>query len=1084
MKMLHMIKTSISVLGLSIALVSALAAQNRATGEIRGVITDPSGSPVTGVMVELVNTSTQVTKQVPSNDAGIYVLPFLPPGTYTLAFEGRGFKKFVRSGIALGAGEVVRADAKMEIGEVTETVKVTDSAPPLATETSDRKVLSLKSEVVTELPLVGRAALSFQALAPGANYGPFRAFGGAPLASFTGFNGQRTFMTNMSLDGGLGTSSQGWSNNHEPPLEAIGEVTLITSNFSAEFGNGLSVYSLTTKSGTNQWHGSLFEFVQNDVFSARNFFAKKKPPLRINQFGGTVGGPILRDKAFFFFSYQGLRQVSPSTLFMTVPSPQMLQGDFSAPGLPVIYDPDTNPRQPFTGNIIPKNRLDPVSSAIAKFWPQPNLPGLGNNFTKNGGSRNSSNIYNVKVDYNLSSAHRIAVSYRDGSRAIVFPNNFPSGICPAGQSCDSLELSNPQTTVAHTWTLSPTKLNEFRFSFLRDTAPWAPGTLGKGFPAQLGLKNPGSDTFPNISIGGAISTGFTQGSGGGSFSARYNDWAASNVFTWVKGNHILKLGGEFDRHQTNVAQPWYQAGSFSFSGIFTRNPSISGSGLGLADFLLGLPETYSLFIGPNHGQRSWSAQSFVQDDVKVTPNLTLNLGLRHEIRSGWSEAHNRLSNFDPNLINPATNTPGAIWFAGQQGRTALMDTKYLLFSPVVGFAWSPGGGKFAIRAGYGLQYVPWNAGIFSNQGPAGFATQNFRTASDLFTPIFRMADGPPPVPLPDPSRRTPDIVNGQAINYWPVNPPVGYSQQWQLSIQRQLRGDILLDVAYVGTKGTNLAFPRDINQVPENLLGPGNAQPRRPFPQYQAINARLFDAISNYHSLQVSVNKRMSAGLFFLASYTLSKTLDNNSFTANWGFGGDWQISAKPRSSYSLSLMDVPQRVSGALVYQIPSGWGKRYLNRGGLVDAVLGGWQVSGIFIAESGVPFSVTTAGPNLSGSLAGAWFPNRLANGALSNPTISRWFDASAFAPAAPFTFGNSGRNILRGPGFWNLDFGLAKSFRLKPLGEKAFFQIRMDAFDIFNHPNFGLPVAAIGSPNVGQIFSSTTTRNIQLGGRIVF
>jgi len=481
----------------------------------------------------------------------------------------------------------------------------------------------------------------------------------------------------------------------------------------------------------------------------------------------------------------------------------------------------------------------------------------------------------------------------------------------------------------------------------------------------------------------------------------------------------------------------------------------------------------------------WNLQFFAQDDYKVTPKLTLNVGLRYEIQTGWTEVHNRLSNFDPTIINPATGTPGGLWFAGQNGHNALENTIPDVLSPRLGFAWAPRPG-WSVRGAYGIFNTMWGGNTYYTSDAAGYAIQGFGTSSDSIHPIFSLAQGPP-VPLyPSAAARTPDILNGQQVSYVPYNTPISYVQQWHLGVQHELAGGVLIDAAYVGTRGVHLGFGRDIDQVPTALLGPGDAQERRPYPQYAGIIASLFDGYSAYHSFQLSAKKPLAVGLTFTVNYTYSKSMDTGTGS---GYGGlqnidIWQNAYDPRANYALSKTDLPQLLNGAIVYELPVGAGKTFLNRGGIANAVFGGWQVSTMFQLHSGLPFTPVMGTANLSGSLAGTWFPNRLGNGTLANPSINEWFDPTAFAQPAPYTFGNSGRDILRGPGWSNVNFSLAKNFRIRWIGEAGRLQIRSEAYDLLNHPNFGMPNPNIGTPGVGVISSALTNRIIQLGAKLSF
>lgn len=1085
----------ISKMGGSILLASFLTflgtqafGQNRSAGEIRGTVTDSSGAVVPGAVVTVTNTATGVTHRTTTGGAGFYDAPSLLPGEYRIVFSKEGFKEYVRSGIVLHV-ETITVNAAMQLGSLSQSVTVQGAAPLVQTDTSDVKE-RVTDQAITEMPNVNREWFYLTGLLPGGNPGTQGQEIGGPSTGGgnVGLNGAPSYESNWLVDGGADTMPAGQNPDIlVVPIEDIAEVDMITSNASAEFGNGLSVFNVITKSGTNQWHGSVFEFVQNDKLNARNFFAQTRTPLRWNEFGGTFGGPIKRDKAFFFFSYQRNPTDTWSPTFYTYPTQAMRGGDFSAPGLPTVYDPSTLTlingnwvRTAFLGNQVPLNRIDPVAAKIQNYFPVPNLPGVFNNYYYVARSPLRTTYYNGKGDYNISSSNRLT-----GSLMIVSQGGVQGSLAPdCPIDCTNVSTLESQSEITDVWTISPTIVNEFRSSEARERDFFSAAGDENGFPAQIGLKNPAVNAFPTITIEGAVPTSLATSQIGGSINA-YTTYVQADSLTFVKGKHILKFGGEFDKWQQNTNWQVLSPGNFDFSGIFSRNPSDpSSSGLDYADFLVGLPDTWSVDRVPLAGGRVWNLQLFAQDSYKVTPKLTLNGGLRYQIQTGWTEAHNRLSSFDPTLTNPATGTPGAIWFAGQNGRHALQQTIPDVLSPRFGFAWTPKS-TWSVRGAYGIFPTMWGGGTYYVSA-GGWSIQGFETSTDLIHPIFSLAQGPPLPVYPSAATRTPDSLNGQQVSYFPYDTPAAYVQEWNFDIQHEFAGGVLLDGAYVGTRGVHLGFGRDINQVPPDLLGPGDAQQRRPYPQFAGISASLFDGISAYNSFQFSAKKRFSRGLTFGASYTLSKAMDTG--TAS-GWGGlqnvdVWQNAYDPHANYGLTKTDIPQLLNGYTVYELPFGAGKALLNHGGIANGVLGGWQLSAMWQLHSGLPFTPVMGTADLSGSLAGTWLPNRLGQGTLANPSINGWFNPTAFAQPAPYTFGNSGRDILRGPAWENLNFALAKNFKIRWLGEAGRLQVRAEAYDALNNPNFGMPDPNIGTSGVGVISSANTNRLIQLGAKLSF
>lgn len=773
----------------------------------------------------------------------------------------------------------------------------------------------------------------------------------------------------------------------------------------------------------------------------------------------------------------------------------MKAGDFSAPGLPTVYDPASLvqingvwTRSAFPGNRIPQNRIDPVAANIQKYLPTPNLPGLANNLYFPAANPNTGQTYNVRIDYNVSASNRLS-----GTTMLSPGSSFGSSpTCPlalgATSGCNNSTGTLSQAQITDTWTFSPTLVNEARISFLRQYGVWSSPDQGKGYAQKIGLNNLQADSFPNITIDGAVPTGI----GGGLHALlAFTSYVTSDTVTWIKGKHILKFGGEYNKWQDNQAWADRDAGDFDFSGLFTRNPADPNStGLGYADFLFGLPDTWGVSSVPETGLRIWNLQTFVQDDYKVKPNLTLNIGVRYQLQPGWTEVHDRIANFDPTLVNPATGTLGALCFAGQtfgshHCPTAQEKTITDLFAPRIGFAWAPKE-KWSVRGAFGMFDMMWGANTYTGGQGLGWGTQGYLANTDQLTPIFQLVNGPPLPVFPSASARTPDMLNGQGIGYIPYNTPAAYVEQWHFDVQHQIAGGVLLDVAYVGSHTVHLGFGRDINQVPPQLLGPGNAQLNRPYPQYSGIYSSLFDGYSHFNSFQFGTRKDFSHGLSFTASYTFAKVLDTGSAS---GWGGTqnievYQNAYNMRANYGPALFDITHLVNGSSVYQLPFGHGKQFINQNSLLDAFFGGWQLSATVQLHSGEPFTPMMGTANLSGSLAGNWFPNRLCSGTLADPTVNLWFNPACFAQPAPFTFGNSGRNILRGPPWKNANLALAKNFHLSKLGEAGTLQIRAEAYDFLNHPNFAQPNPNIGSDGVGTITSSTTNRNIQLGAKLSF
>jgi hypothetical protein len=1052
-------------------------AQSRQSGEIRGTVTDPSGAVVPGAVVTITDIATGVVQRETTDAAGLYDAPSVPVGEYTVTFAKEGFKRFVRSNVVMRM-QTIRLNAKLQVGATSQSITVSAPVPLVQTE-SPQQSTTLNTTAVRDLPNVGASWYNLLALLPGVNQGGSSLTYGGASGSNAGVNGMGGLNSNWQVDGGraflVEDINPDWM---QPPLDDIAEVDMVTANFGAEYGNGTSVFDVITKSGTNQFHGDLFEYFENDALDARNYFATSKLPLRWNKFGGSVGGPIKHNKLFFYFNYQQNTNIMDIPSFATFPTAAMRAGDFTNPAFQTIYDPATltevngsYTNQPFPGNEIPQSRFDPVDARIMANFPLPNLPGLYNNFYWVDRQTEPGKWYNTKIDYDISPSQRLT-----GNLEIV-----PAGLgYPAADPLidnDGWDIKEYQSEITDVWTISPSLVGEFRISLAREHGLYSTVNYGQGWPAKLGLNNPVSNMFPYTTIEGTLSTSI--GTSGEGLDTEVGYGPAAD-FTWVKGRHIIKWGGE-------VTKDWYnsnsdQEGDFDFDGIFTRNPSISTStGEGFADFLLGLPDTWSVDAVPTTGERMWTAQPFVQDEYKIRPDLTLSGGLRWVIQSGYSEAFGRVSNFDPTLINTATGMPGAMTYGG-----SLENTHYRFFAPRLGVAWAPKN-NWSIRAGYGIYSILWSQFNYGNNVAQGWGITGYETSSNLITPIFTMEQGPPPALYPTNATRTNAFLNGQSVGYNPLNMPMAYSQQYRFDVQHQLKGGLLLDAAYVGSRSLHLPGSgnwRDFNQVPENLLGPGNAQLERPYPQFETISDYAGVDYGDYAAFQFTAKEYMGHGLMFAANYAWSHALDTMDANGGTGAPAMWQDAYTPSADYGSAAVDERNMLNGEFIYRLPVGQGRRFLNRSGWGNAILGGWEVSSMFTARDGYPFTPYMGTANLSGALSGTWRPNRVATGTAPNPNINEWFNPAAFVEPAPYTFGNSGRDILYGPPFHDMDFALSKRFPIRKLSEGAYLAFKAETYDTFNSPNFNLPEATIGVAGAGTIDNALDNRLIQLGLSLTF
>jgi len=1062
--------------------VPALA-QNAGSGDIRGTVTDPSGAVIPGAKVVLVETNTGVTKQITTNDAGIYDAVSVLTGNYKLTFSKEGFGDLVRSDVTVDVG-VTTVNAQLAVGAAVQEVNVTGQATLLKTETGQQGT-TLPKESMAQLPNVGQDWANFTKTLPGVE----------GTGAGVSVNGNMPYNSNFLTDGGAITYPQS-SNVDTAIFETVAEVQVNTAAFDAQYGIGGSVFNQISKSGSNTFHGAVYWYVQNDFFNARSFFSPVVPNLRWDNYGASVGGPIRKNKMFFYFNTDRQVNESVSYPFATYPTTGMQSGNFSGSAFPTVYDPATyngTSRTPFPGNQIPANRIDPLAAKLQAYFPTPTLPGAGlsNNWWAAQPSTTPLNRFFGRLDYNINDKHRITGSVMERD----LPLHWSNPGCPI--DCQNGDVDAQHVQISEVWTVNASTVNEVRLSYARQGNWFNPYTIGQGWPAKLGWTYAKADVIPVLSIGGPIA-GMSWGNGAVNATLMETSMEPSDVVTMIKGRHIIKFGGEYLMEQDN-STIWgnVQSGQFNFSGVFTQNAPFGTGGLGYADFLLGQVAQWSATNSPVVGVRMKTPQLFVQDDFKVTSHLTLNLGLRYQMGKGWSEVANRLGLFDPTIPNTVSGTLGAMWFAGN-GRTAMQKPIYDIFLPRVGFAWSPIS-KWAVRGGFGVYSYIWSLDDYGENALGfGFGGSGSLANSDQVKPIFQLSASNPPLNYVSASTN-PAAYNGQAVNYYPYNTPVARNYQWSISLQHEMQGGMVAEAAYVGSHGTGLGFPVDSNEVPANKLGPGDAQSRRPFPQYLGINGNSYNAISNYHSLQLSMKKRFSRGMSFDVNYTWSKLLDDQD-SSGWGrIAGAtvYQDAYNPQANYGPSNFDVRQMFKGDMVYQLPVGKGKTFLNQGGVLDALLGGWQASGIFVIQTGLPFNPVWGGANLSGSapngnlyLAGfsaaeSWYPNVVGNWHVSNPNIQQWFNPAAFAQPAAYTFGDMGRNSLYGPGEKSLDFSMGKSFRIPKLGEGGLIQFRFDATDVLNHTSFSNPNASIGTPNAGIITGTTVSgRVLQLGARLAF
>ena len=1096
--------------------VGSVHAQSMNAGDIRGIVTDAGGAAIAGVTVTVLNKDTGVSKEYTTNQDGLYDTNSIVPGNYELTFSETGFQKLVRSGITVSVGNMT-VNAQLSVGAVTEQVVVTTDQPLLSTENSEQST-TLEAATLSQLPQVGQNWENFTILLPGAAGAPQGSQGAANPGQVAAVNGNLPFSTVLA-DGAAITLPHS-ANADVMILETIQEVKFSGSNFSAQYGIGGIMMNQISKGGTDSFHGAAYEYWQNDALNAGDYIWKVNgtrkdavKPLRYNNFGFGVGGPILKKKLFFFFDYdKTINHGAASNGTTTVPTPALLNGDFT--GLPTIYDPATTTvvngvvkrisfaQEYGNGNRIPASRIDPVSKAIQAYYPKQNTAGnvastglVQNNYAYNVPNSQPFQKFFGRADWDITGNNRLTLS-ETASDNPAYSNG--QGICPI--NCQSQDVSRHNAQITDVWTISPNVINEVRIAYTNQLNFFVPASLGQGFPSKLGWQFAKADTFPNINV-----TNFYGLASATNAVYKEHVYDPSDVVTMIRGKHILHFGGEFLFFRDN-STAWgnVNGGTMGFDGRYTQSTQGDNStGFAYADFLLGQANNWSAQVTPEFGARMRVPQMFIQDDYKLTPNLTVNLGLRYQIQSGWGEVKGNLATFDPRVQNPATGTLGAVWYGATKanGRDRLQQPAYSTFLPRVGVSWllDP---RTTLRGGFGLYAYNWSEDTYApGMGQAFGQKGNVSDTSNGVTPVVVASSNGANLAYIANST-DPAAYNGQNFNYNQYNAPVGGSYQWNLAMQREINNNLVAEIAYVATHGHDLPFPVDINQVPENLLSP-NDKAFRPYPQFGNLKGSTNNAVSNYNSLQATIQKRMSNGLSFNASYVWSHFLDTID-SSGWGSRAgaqNYQRSFRPELNYGNGNFDVRNAFKGYAVYQFPFGKGRKFLNNNTILDAIVGGWQGTGSLVVQSGQPFTVSMA-TNNSYALGQdmQWYPNLIGNPRLSSHGdkhgTNQWFNEAAFAVPTAGTFGNTGRNIQNGPGLSQTNFSLGKTFAIV---ERVHLQIRADARNIFNHPSFNLPttggnqgsaqlqVNANGSIATGtsQIRSVTVGgRTMQLGARVSF
>lgn len=1061
-------------------LVSTLNAQVD-TATIAGTLHDQTGAAVPSATIRIVENATNATTILHSDSKGEYVSPPLHVGNYSVIAEARGFKTARRDNVTLQVQDRLRIDFDMQVGQVNESVVVSSEAPPIQTDTSSLGQV-LSSRAITELPLNGRDYIQLATLTTGVvgtSAGTNGNTGGSSTGGQNSFvaDGARGTLNNFLLDGIDNNSNDNGGVILRTNVDAIQEFKIQTNSFSAEFGrSGGAAINAIIKSGTNSYHGDVFEFLRNSFFDARDYFedpATKKASFKQNQFGATIGGPIRRNKLFWFGDYQGTVIRNPMTLVSSVPTAAQRIGDFSGPGNdtiydPATYDPATNSRAQFSGNVIPSDRISPLVQNIMNLYPLPNQPGkLKNNYVISPIAQDRIDQGDFRGDYNIAESDQLFFRWSMSGRTSFNPTPLPGLAGGGGSSSGNGFEDTMGAALGETHTFSPTTVNEIRIGFnyvhIRRGVP-----LGGNVEPPSNLLVPGVPNNPGTNgVTLFVPSGYRRiGSPGFAPTILSSqERQITDVLTLIRGGHSIKLGGEIRWSQFNIFQVSAPNGSFSFTGQFTQNPVDGDGGISIADELLGLPTTSTISSLLNLGNRQHVPSGFAQDDWKLNGHLTLNLGVRYDFFSPIVEVNNKQSNFDYQTAQ--------LIVAGRNGASrGLVTPDYLNFAPRIGFAWTPfNSNNTVFRGAYGIFYSGQEirtAAPLQLAYNLPFYYQPF-FISDGITPLLTVDQGFPP---------------GNPANA--VDPPVTsvdsrlktpYYQEWNFAIEQALPSAMSLEIVYAGSKGTHLQVLIDPNEV--MIPGPGDVQSRRPYPNYGPFAAIQDRGNSTYHSLQVKAQKRYTHGLSFLSSFTYSKAInDLPEICCNQPY---------PQNSYNLTaekgLADFDQRLRWVLSfdYELPFGRGRHFLNGNRLLDLAFGGWHLGGIYTLASGFPFSPQLGyDPSNTGD-QGTVRTDRIANGNLPSgqrdPNL--WFDINAFPFPATYTFGNAGRNILIGPGVNVLDGSIRKEFATT---ETQRLEFRAEFFNMVNHPNFAQPDNFIDDgPGAAGVITSLAIpmRQIQFG-----
>jgi hypothetical protein len=1072
------------------------------SGTVLGTVHDQSGAPVPGASVTLEDVKTGIDYQLITKSNGEYEFVNERPSTYRVRVSAKGFETAVASTFDLQVNARQRVDLSLQVGQSSQTVTVNDAVELLETDTSSRGQVITPREIV-DLPLNGRAYADLAALVPGVARSPLENQTDSSRDASFNINGLRSEYNNFLLDGvdnnAYGTSNQGFSNQViQPNPDALSEFKVETDNYSAEFGRAPgAVLNAAIKSGSNQFHGELWEFNRNTVFNAEGFFrpVTGNLPFNQNQFGGALGGPIMKDKMFFFADYEGFRRVYHTPLFASLPTAAEDRGIFTT----AVENPITRVVYP-AGTPIP---MTPLAQAVVASLPAPNLPGTSNNYETAPADTTNNDKGDFRYDYFINQKVTAFARYSQGDTSIFSPANIPGP--DGGNANGNVYVNSKQGVLGTTWTINSTSVLEARLG--------VDYMQGGKTPATLGQSTSGF-TVPNLPTGASLA--------GGLFSINLSDLSqlgrqSSNPqyqypfvmdpkvnFTRILGRHSLKSGFEYQAIDTQVSDFHPQYGSENYQGLFSdptylTNPSsingLSGAKQAIyswADFLFGAPSHYELDNNPVAHLRQRMYFAYLQDDWKVSDKLTLNLGVRYEFATPQYEANNKLANFDPATDSLIYASGGSLY------NRALVHPDPNNWAPRVGLAYQAAPNT-VIRSGFGISYVQFNRlggeNLLAYNGPNvvdAFIDQVPKQGICTSTSAapgacFRTTEQGFPNNFASPSSFNPAITE---VRYIPGDNRTGYVESWHFDVQQQLAHNYLFDIAYVGNHSVGTTILADENQAVPNLLGQNlSVNARRPYAGFTTIEVSYDGGFSSYDALQTKLEKRYSTGLYFINSFTWSKSIDNAPGHLENYDGDNSRVNIyDTQANRGLSSYNQPINDTLSVLYDIPFGKGRRFNTQNKAIDMVAGGWGVDLVNTESSGLPINITY-NPSTQGQVStlDTYQPNLVSGVSLyrnsGNPVY--YLNPAAFTlPSYTAPFGNAGRNIAKLPFFSELDFGLHKNFAL--WSESKYIQFRAEAFNLLNKTNFspsGLTLTT-NSSSYGQFTSTFPARQLQLALKLYF